>query len=69
MSMPAACLSLSPVRCPADPGPAEPKLIFPGRAFAIAMNSCSDFAGWFALTRKALAKEPIITIWMKSFIG
>jgi hypothetical protein len=40
--MPAASLNRSPVMCVELPAPEEPMKIFPGRAWAYAMNSCAD---------------------------
>ena len=45
MSTPAMLLNSSTARWVTEPLPAEPKRNWPGRAFASAMNSCTDFAG------------------------
>jgi hypothetical protein len=48
------------------PTPDEPKLILPGCAFAIAMNSFRFFAGNDGCTTKTFGSVPIIAMKAKS---
>ena len=67
MSTPAIDLKSSPARCPALPVLPEPKLSLPGRDFAYAMNSATEFAGIAGFTTSTLGVEATWVTAAKSF--
>ena len=65
---PAIKFSNSPARCSVLPLPAEPKVSCPGRAFASATSSFTDFTGSDGCTPITMpADSPISVSGMKSF--
>jgi len=55
--------------CGALPGPPEPKVSWPGRAFASAMSSFTDFTGTDGRTTNSNGEDVMSVIGAKSRIG
>jgi len=55
--------------CGALPGPPEPKVSWPGRAFASAMSSFTDFTGTDGRTTNSNGEDVTSVIGAKSRIG
>ncbi len=66
MKVSVCCLNSSPARCVAVPVPPEAKLIWPGRALAIAMYSFTLCALSLGLTASTSGEEPIRATGVKS---
>jgi len=67
--IPVVLASISIAKCSVLPMPDEPKLYFPGLAFAYAINSPTDATGVYGCTTSTLGTVPISATGAKSRCG